>query len=149
MNIYIYIYICTYVLSWNFSEWFTIDKGDKLLISTLLHTTIARTTPSVFLIFGWTILYFGMSLNHKRTMTHIFEQAENELPSNFLSSRLVSVHVEHPYSSIDMTAAWKKLHFISSVRSDFCMTDSVPIAVHDFANQVLMSVSVDETLLPS
>ena len=34
------------------------------------------------------------------------------------SSRLVSV-VVHPYSSIDKTAAWKKLRFILSVRSDF------------------------------
>ena len=47
-----------------------------------------------------------------------------------------------------MTAAWKKLCFILSVRSDFHMTDSLLIAVHAFANYVLMSVSVDETLLP-
>ena len=37
----------------------------------------------------------------------------------FFSSRFVSVHVVHPYSSIDVTAAWKKLRFILSVRSDF------------------------------
>ena len=54
----------------------------------------------------------------------------------------------HPYGSIDATAAWKKLRFISSVRSDFHMTDSLSIAVHAFASCVLMSVSVDETLLP-
>ena len=30
----------------------------------------------------------------------------------FFSSRLVSVQVVHPYSSIDTTAAWKKLRFI-------------------------------------
>ena len=35
----------------------------------------------------------------------------------FFSSRLVSVQVVHPYSSIDTTAAWKKLRFILSVRS--------------------------------
>ena len=34
----------------------------------------------------------------------------------------------HPYSSIDMTAAWIKLCFILSVRSDFHMTDSLLIA---------------------
>ena len=36
------------------------------------------------------------------------------LPSNFFSIRLFSVHVVHPYSSIDTTAAWKKLHFMLS-----------------------------------
>ena len=64
------------------------------------------------------------------------------------SIRLVSVHVVHPYRSIDTTAAWKKLCFILSVRSDFHMTDSLLIAVHAFASHVLMSVLVDETLLP-
>ena len=52
--------------------------------------------------------------------------------SSFFSLRLVSVHVVHPYSSVDTTAAWKKLRFILSVRSDFHMTDSLLIAVHDF-----------------
>ena len=41
---------------------------------------------------------------------------------------LVSIHVVHPYSSIDTTAAWKKLRFILSVKSDFHMTDSLSIA---------------------
>ena len=54
----------------------------------------------------------------------------------------------HPYSSIDMAAGWKKLRFILSVRSDFQMTNSLSIAVHAFAGHELMSVSVDETLLP-
>ena len=54
----------------------------------------------------------------------------------------------HPYSSIDMTAAWKKLRFLLSVRSDFHMTDSLSIAVHAFVNRVSMSFSVDETLFP-
>ena len=54
----------------------------------------------------------------------------------------------HPYSSIDTIAAWKKLRFILSVRSDFHMTYSLSIVVHAFASRMLMSVSVDETLLP-
>ena len=54
----------------------------------------------------------------------------------------------HPYSSIDTTAAWKKRRFILSARSDFHMTDRLSIAVRAFANRVLMSVSVGETLLP-
>ena len=54
----------------------------------------------------------------------------------------------HPYSSIDMTAAWKKLCFILSVRFDFHMIKSLSIAVHAFISRVSMSFSVDETLLP-
>ena len=70
------------------------------------------------------------------------------LPSSFFYNRLVNVHVVHAYSSIDTTTAWKKLRFILSVRSDFHMTDSLSIAVHAFVSRVLMSVPVDETLLP-
>ena len=70
-----------------------------------------------------------------------------ELPSSLFSSRLVSIHVVHLYSSIDMIAAEKKLRFILLVRSDFHMTDSLLIAVHAFASHVSMSVSVVETLL--
>ena len=55
----------------------------------------------------------------------------------------------HPYNSIDTTAAWKKkTRFVSSVRFDFRMTDSLSIAVQTFASRVLMPFSVDETLLP-
>ena len=71
-----------------------------------------------------------------------------KLLSSFFSSRFVSVHVVHPYSSIDTTAAWKKLHFILSVRSYFHMIDSLLIAVQDFVSHMLISFSVDETLLP-
>ena len=71
-----------------------------------------------------------------------------QLPSSFFSIHLVRVHVVHPYISIDTTAAWKKLRFILSVRSDFHMTDSLSIPVHAFASLVLMSFSVDETLIP-
>ena len=70
------------------------------------------------------------------------------LPSIFFSSRLVSVQVVHPYSSIDTTAGWKKLCFILSVRSDFHMIESLSIAVHAFVSRVSMSFLVDETLLP-
>ena len=53
-----------------------------------------------------------------------------------------------PYSSIEVTTAWKKLHLILSVRSDFHIIDSLLIAVRAFVNLVSMSFSVDETLLP-
>ena len=55
----------------------------------------------------------------------------------------------HPYSSIDTTAAWKKVRFILLVKSDFHLTDRLLLAVHVFASHVSMSVSDDETLLPS
>ena len=66
----------------------------------------------------------------------------------FLHTFIVSIHVVHPYSSIDTNAAWQKLHFILSVRSDFYMTHSLLIAIYAFASRVSMSVSVDEYLLP-
>ena len=47
-----------------------------------------------------------------------------------------NVHVVQPYSSIDVTAAWKKLRFILSVRSDFHIINSLLIAVHAFVNLV-------------
>ena len=58
--------------------------------------------------------------------------------TSFFSCRLVSVHVVHPYNSIDTTAAWKKLRFILSVRSDFHMIESLSIAVRAFVSRVLM-----------
>ena len=67
-----------------------------------------------------------------------------KLPSSFFSTRFVSVHVVHPYSSIDTTGALKKLRFILSVRFNFHMTDSLSIAVHAFVSRVLMPVSIDE-----
>ena len=70
------------------------------------------------------------------------------LPSSFFSSRIVSLQAVHPYSSIDTTAAWKKLRFILSVRSDFHMIDSLSIAVHAFVSRVSMSFSVDDKQVP-
>ena len=71
------------------------------------------------------------------------------LPSRFFYIHLVSVHVVHPYSSNEKTVAWKKLRFISSVKSDFHMTDSLSVAVYAFVCRVSMFFFlVDETLLP-
>ena len=64
------------------------------------------------------------------------------------SPAVVRVHVVHPYSSIDTTAAWKKLRFILSVRSDFHIINSLLKAVHAFVNLLSMSFSADATLLP-
>ena len=61
-----------------------------------------------------------------------------QLPSSFLSIRLVSVHVEHPYSRIDTNAAWKKLRLILSDSSDFHLNVSLSMAVQDFASRLLI-----------
>ena len=71
-----------------------------------------------------------------------------QLPWSFSTMCLVSSQVVHPYSSMDTTAAWKKLYFILSARSEFHMTDSLSITAHAFATRVWMSFLVDEMLLP-
>ena len=58
----------------------------------------------------------------------------------------VTVHVVHLYISIDTTTAGKKSRFILSDRSDFCMSDSLLIAVNAFSSYTLVSLLVDETL---
>ena len=86
----------------------------------------------------------------RRCFQNLFNKAHSILvpfPSSFLSLRVVSVHVVHPYISFDATAAWERLHFILSSRSDFHMTDSLSIAVHAFASHEAMSFSVDEALV--
>ena len=42
----------------------------------------------------------------------------------------------------------KKLRFILSDESDFDIINNLSIAVYAFASRILMSFSVDETLLP-
>ena len=71
-----------------------------------------------------------------------------QFPSSFFSMPFISIHVVHPYSSIDTTTAWKKTHSILSDRSVFLMIDDLLIAVHTFTNQILTSLSLDEMLLP-
>ena len=46
--------------------------------------------------------------------------------------RFVSIHVMHPYSSIDSATTWKKSHFILMDRPDFHMIDNLSYAVHTF-----------------
>ena len=65
-------------MSGNFSDWFTVNKGNKLLVSTVLPTTIARTMPNVLLKFGQTIFYFRMSFNHKQTEKTMTQRFSSE-----------------------------------------------------------------------
>ena len=53
--------------------------------------------------------------------------------SSFSSMRFVSVHVMHPSSSTDPTAAGKKSCFIISDRSNIHLIDCLSIAAHSFA----------------
>ena len=71
-----------------------------------------------------------------------------QLPSSLFPRRFVRVQVVQPYNSTDMTTAWKKCRFSLSVRSDFHMTDNLFVASHAFPIHALISLSVDEILLP-
>ena len=128
-------------------HWSTSLMSSSLLLNQL-PACLVRLTCIVFVIGGrWPYSWWFW----RYCRQDLFNIALNILvwlPSSFFSSRLVSVHVVHPYSSIDTTAAWKKLRFILSVRSDFHMIVSLSIAVHAFVSRVLMSFSVDDTLLP-
>ena len=61
---------------------------------------------------------------------------------------LVCVHVVHLYSSIDTATVWKKFYFILSDGSDFHIIDAKSIPFHAFAWRIVISLSVDEILLP-
>ena len=128
------------------------SRSTSLMSSTLiLHqcpACLVRLTWIVFVMDGkwpYSCCFVGCCLQNLFNITCIILV---QLPSSFFSIRLVSIHVVHPYSSIDTTAAWKKRHFILSVRSDSYMTDYLWLTGHTFASRVLMSVSVDEMLLP-
>ena len=129
-----------------------IHKSTSLMSSSLLlqqcPACLVRLTWIVFVIGGrwpYSLCLVGCCC---QDLFRIARSILVQLPSSFFFSRFVSVHVVHPYSSIDVTAAWKKLRFILSVRSDFHIVDSLLIAVHAFVNLVSMSFSVDSTLLP-
>ena len=69
-------------------------------------------------------------------------------PFSLFSICFVSIHVVHPYSSIDTAIASKKSCFILSDRSDFHMIDNQSIVVYIFAQYMLTSLSIDKILLP-
>ena len=60
----------------------------------------------------------------------------------------ISVHVVPPYICIDTATALKKYRFILSERLDFDKIDNLSSAVHTFLMHMLISISVDEILLP-
>ena len=134
-GVYIYIYI--------YWPYVGVHRSTSLMCSSLplqqCPACLARLTCIVFVMGGkWPYSWCLVGC----CLQDLFNIALNilvQLPSSFFSSRFVSVHVVHPYSSIDTTAAWKKLRFILSVRSDFHMIESLSIAVHAFVSRVSMS----------
>ena len=126
-----------------------VHRSTSLMSSSLL----LQQCPACLVCLTWIVFVIGGRWLYSWCLVwccrqDLFNIARNILVSSFFSSRFVSVQVVHPYSSIDTTAAWKKLRFILSVRFDFHMIDSLSIAVHAFVSRVSMSFSVDETLLP-
>ena len=130
-----------------------VHKSMSLMSSSLLlpqcPARLVRLTWIIVVIVGtWpysSCFFVGCRL---QDLFNIAQSILMYLPSNLFSTHFVSVQIGHPYSSTVTAAAWKKLRFILSVRSDFHMTDSLSIAVYAFASREWMSLSVDETLLP-
>ena len=129
-----------------------VHKSTSLMSSSLLlqqcPACLARLTWIVFVIGGRWPYSWCLVGCCRQDLFKIARSILVWLPSSFFSSRFVRVHVVHPYSSIDATAAWKKLRFILSVRSDFHIIGSLLIAAHAFVNLVSMFYLVDSTLLP-
>ena len=119
-----------------------VHRSTSLMSSSLL----LQQCPACLVHRTWIVFMMGGRWTYSWCLVACCRQ--NLFKSIFFSSRLVSVQVVHPNCSIDMTAAWKKLRFILSVRSDFHMIDNLSIAVHAFVSSVSMSFSVDKTLLP-
>ena len=116
-----------------------VHRRTSLMSSSLLlqqcPACLVRLTWIVFVMGGrWPYSWCLVVCCHQ-DLFNIAHRILVKLPSSFFSSRFVSVYVVYPYSSIDTTAAWKKLCFILSVRSDFHMIDSLSIAVHAFVSR--------------
>ena len=129
-------------------QYMGVHRSTSLMSSSLL----LLQCPACLVRLTWIVLLVGGRWLYSRCfvgcfLKDLFKTARSILvllPSSFFSSRLVSIQVVHPCSIIDTTAAWKKLRFILSVRSDFHMIDSLTIAVHAFFSHVSVSFSVFE-----
>ena len=120
-----------------------VHRSTSLMSSSLLlqqcPACLVRLTCIVFVMGGKWPYSWCLVGCYRQDLFNIALNNLVEWPSSFFFSRLVSVQVVHPYSSIDTTAAWKKLRFILSVRSDFHMIESLSIAVQAFVSRVSMS----------
>ena len=89
-----------------------VHRSTSLMSSSLL----LQQSPACLVRLTWIVFVVGGRWPYRWCFVGCFRQdlfkiARNILmllPSIFFSSRLVIVHVVHPYSSIDTTVAWKK-----------------------------------------
>ena len=133
--------------------WEGVHRKTSLMSSSLLLqqclACLVRLIWMVFVIGGrWPYSYCFVG-SCFQDLFNITRSILVKLPSNLFSIRFVSVNVVHLYSSMDTTAVWEKMRFISSDRYDFHVTNNQLIAVHAFTSRVSMTFSVNETLLPS
>ena len=125
-------------------------------MSLIISSLLLQHCPTCLVSFIWMVLEIGIKWPYSSWFAgccfqDLFSIARSILvpfPSSFFSIRFVSILVVHLYRRIDTTAAWKKFHFILSNRSDTYMIDCLSIAVCAIAGCILISLSVDETLLP-
>ena len=124
-----------------------VHKSTSLMSSSLLlqqsPACLVRLTWIVFVIGGRWPYSWCLVGCCRQDLFKIACSILMQLPSSFFSSRFVRIHVVQPYSSIDATAAWKKLRFILSVRSDFHIIDSLLIAVHAFVEKPFIFYGFD------
>ena len=73
---------------------------------------LVRLAWIVFVMGGWWPYSWCLVGCCRQDLFNIARNILVWLPSSFFFSRLVSIQVVHPYSSIDTTAVWKKLRFI-------------------------------------
>ena len=66
---------------------------------------------------------------------------------SFSSMRFVSFHVVRQYSDTDTASVWKKSCFILLDRSEFCMINTLLIAIYTYTRGILTSLLVAEILL--
>ena len=107
-----------------------VHRSTSLMSSPLIlqqcPACLARLTWIVFMMgdrWPYSCCFVGCCL---QDLFNIARSILVQLPSSLFSSRLVSIHVMHPYSSIDTIAAWKKLCFILYI------SHQVPLQVWTF-----------------
>ena len=115
-----------------FARWYV---GVHMITSLMSSFLLLQQCPACLVCLTWIVFVMGGSWPLSWCLVGCCHQDLFNISilvkflSSFFSSRLVSVQVVHPYSSIGTTAAWKKLRFVLSFRSDFHMIDSLSIAV--------------------